>query len=103
MASRWTRKAACSWPTCEISGGLHIDARDTLYVADSLSGAEQHPGWIRGIRIGSARDGQITAFIPDATPTATPITAAEGVTVDAAGNVYGAIVPARMVQKHVRK
>ncbi len=31
------------------------------------------------------------------------ITAAEGVAVDAAGKVYGAVVPARMVQKHVRR
>jgi len=91
------------WKQFGMPGGLYIDGRDTLYVADSLSGPEVHPGWIRGIRIGSARDGRVTAFIPDATPTATPITAAEGVAVDAAGNVYGAVVPARMVQKHVRK
>ena len=91
------------WKQFGMPGGLHIDAHDTLYVADSLSGPEQHPGWIRGIRIGSARDGQVTAFIPDATPTATPITAAEGVTADADGSVYGAIVPARMIQKHLKR
>ena len=91
------------WKQFGMPGGLYIDARDTLYVADSLSGPDVHPGWIRGIRIGSARDGRVTAFIPDATPAATPITAAEGVAVDAAGNVYGAVVPARMVQKHVRQ
>jgi DNA-binding beta-propeller fold protein YncE len=91
------------WKQFGMPGGLYIDGGDTLYVADSLSGPEVHPGWIRGIRIGSARDGRVTAFIPDATPTAMPITAAEGVAVDAAGNVYGAVVPARMVQKHVRK
>jgi sugar lactone lactonase YvrE len=91
------------WKQFGMPGGLYIDGQDTLYVADSLSGPGVHPGWVRGIRIGSARDGRITAFIPDATPTATPITAAEGVAVDAAGNVYGAVVPARMVQKHVRR
>lgn len=91
------------WKQFGMPGGLYIDGRDTLYVADSLSGPDTHPGWIRGIRIGSARDGEVTAFIPDATPTTTPITAAEGVAVDAAGNVYGAVVPARMVQKHVRR
>ena len=91
------------WKQFGMPGGLYIDAHDTLYVADSLSGPDAHPGWIRGIRIGSARDGRVTAFIPDATPATTPITAAEGVAVDAAGNVYGAVVPARMVQKHVRK
>jgi hypothetical protein len=46
---------------------------------------------------------RVTAFIPDATPDALPITAAEGVAVDGAGNVYGAVVPARMIQKHLKK
>jgi DNA-binding beta-propeller fold protein YncE len=91
------------WKQFGMPGGLYIDGRDTLYVADSLSGPDVHPGWTRGIRIGSARDGQVTAFIPDATPDAMPITAAEGVAADTAGNVYGAVVPARMVQKHVRR
>ena len=67
-------------------------------MADSLSAPEVHPGWIRGIRIGSARDGRVTAFISDPTPSATPISAAEGVAADAAGNVDGAIVPARMIR-----
>jgi sugar lactone lactonase YvrE len=96
-------KHIAEWKQFGMPGGLHIDGRDTLYVADSLSGPDQHPGWIRGIRIGSATDGRVTAFIPDATPTAMPITAAEGVAADAAGNVYGAVVPARMIQKHVRR
>ena len=51
---------------------LYIDARDVLYVADSESRAPQgyghHPGWTRGIRVGSARDGRVTAFIPDTAP-----------------------------------
>jgi hypothetical protein len=91
------------WKQFGMPGGLYIDARDTLFVADSLSGPDVHPGWLRGIRIGNAKDGSVTAFIPDATPAATPISAAEGVTADAVGNIYGAVVPARMVQKHVRR
>jgi hypothetical protein len=84
-------------------GGIHIDGNDVLYVADSLSSMQRNPGWVRGIRIGSAKDGTVTAFIPDRTPEAEPITAAEGLTADRAGNIYGAVVPNRMVQKHVRK
>ena len=90
------------WKQFGMPGGLYIDAADILYVADSLSVPEVNPGWTRGIRIASARTGVVTAFIPDATPLATPITAAEGVAADAMGNVYGAVVPARGVQKHVR-
>jgi len=90
------------WKQFGMPGGLYIDTADTLYVADSLSVPDVNPGWTRGIRIASARTGVVTAFIPDATPLATPITAAEGVAADAMGNVYGAVVPARGVQKHVR-
>jgi DNA-binding beta-propeller fold protein YncE len=96
-------KYLAEWKQFGMPGGLYIDGQDTLYVADSLSGPGVNPGWIRGIRIGSARDGRVTAFIPDATPDAMPITAAEGVAADAAGNVYGAVVPARVLQKHVRR
>ena len=52
----------------------------------------RRPGIRRGIRIGSARDGKVTAFIPDPCPYpyAGVSTLAEGVTADAQGNVYGA-------------
>jgi len=91
------------WKQFGMPGGLFIDKNDVLYVADSLSSPERHPGWIRGIRIGSARDGTVKAFIPDPTPNVDPITAAEGVAADAAGNVYGAVVPAQRLQKHAKK
>jgi hypothetical protein len=90
-------------------GGLFIDREDVLYVADSLSmqerqqGQERSKGWKRGIRIGSARDGAVTAFIPDPTPDLDPITAPEAVAADADGNVFGAVVPARRLLKYVRR
>ena len=91
------------WKQFGEPGGIFIDRNDVLYVADSLSGPASHPGWIRGIRIGSAKDGTVTGFIPDPTPNADLITAPEGVAADAAGNVYGAVVPAHMLLKYVRK
>jgi sugar lactone lactonase YvrE len=91
------------WRQFGMPGGLFIDRNDVLYVADSLSSSERNAGWIRGIRIGSARDGTVTAFIPDATPNAELITAAEGVAADAAGNIYGAVVVTPGVHKYVRK
>jgi sugar lactone lactonase YvrE len=91
------------WKQFGMPGGLFIDRNDVLYVADSLSNRDRHPGWVRGIRIGSARDGAVTAFIPDSTPDADPISAAEGVAADAAGHVFGAVVPAARVLKFVRK
>jgi hypothetical protein len=91
------------WTQFGMPGGVFIDRHDVLYVADSLSSAEVHPGWVRGIRIGSARDGRVMAFIPDPTPNATPITAAEGVAADSLGNIFGALVPTPGLQKHTRR
>jgi sugar lactone lactonase YvrE len=62
-----------------------------------------NPGWKRGIYIGSARDGWVTAFIPDPEPDPdnSGTSAAEGVAVDAAGNIYGAEVGPRRLMKCV--
>jgi hypothetical protein len=61
-------------------------------------------GFVRGIRIGSVRDGLVTAFIPDPQwrVGVTGTTAAEGVAADSNGNVYGAEVGPRMLRKWVR-
>ena len=87
--------------------GIFITANDTIYVADSESGpdtgARELPGIKKGIRIGSARDGSVTAFIEDMESTRDEHSGAEGVGVDAAGNVYGAVVRRQMLERHVRK
>src|SRR5262249_42498749 len=81
--------------------GIFIDRNDVLYVADSESNLARNPGVKRGIRIGSLKDGQVAAFIPDPDPTPHEGTregngsAAEGVAVDADGNIYGAEVGPR--------
>ena len=78
-----------------------------IYVADSESGpntsANELPGIKKGIRIGSARDGKVTAFIEDMESTVSDHSGAEGVGVDAQGNVYGAVVRRQMLERHVRK
>jgi len=65
-----------------------IDKNDIIYVADSQSNPTSNAGFKQGIRIGSAKDGSVTAFIPE--PSA-EVGAPEGVGVDDAGNVYAAI------------
>jgi sugar lactone lactonase YvrE len=97
------------WKQFSRPSGLYIDKNDTLYVADSESGSvsRNHDGWQRGIRIGSAKDGTITAFIPDpekrVRPEFTGTSAAEGVAADAQGIVYGAEVGPRAVKRYVKK
>lgn len=89
--------------------GVYIDKQDILYVADSESNGSRNPGFRRGIRIGIAGDGKVTAFIPD--PVLNPGqgleptngTAAEGVAADAAGNIYGAEVGPKNFKKYVKK
>jgi DNA-binding beta-propeller fold protein YncE len=87
--------------------GIYITRDDTIYVADSESGpdtgARELQGIKKGIRIGSARDGSVTAFIEDMESTVPDHSGAEGVGVDGAGHVYGAVVRRQMLERHVRK
>ncbi len=94
-----------TWTQFGRPSGLFIDENDVLYAADSESNARRNRGWRRGIYIGSAVDGWVTAFIPDPEPDPdnSGTSAAEGVAVDAAGNVYGAEVGPRMLRKYVRR
>lgn len=93
------------WPQFSRPSGVYIDRNDVLYVADSESEsvARNHNGWKRGIRIGSLKDGKVVAFIPDPVEKATTTSAAEGVAVDRAGNVYGAEVGPRALKKYVKQ
>ena len=75
--------------------GFHIDRADVLYAIDSESGsARRNPGWMKGLRIGSARTGDVWYYIPHH-DTEVPSggggfgAMGEGITVDAAGNIYG--------------
>src|ERR1051326_2049937 len=52
-------KYITEYPGFSRGSGLAIDKNDTIYVADSESNAMRHPGWKRGIRIGSVKDGKV--------------------------------------------
>jgi DNA-binding beta-propeller fold protein YncE len=95
------------WKQFSRPSGIFIDKNDVLYVADSEStdrdGYGHNPGWKRGMRIGSAKDGKVTAFIPDPWTGAGATSSAEGVAADAAGNVYGAEVREKDLKKYVKK
>ena len=94
-----------TWYQFSRPSGIYIDRNDIIYVADSESGSVNpaHKDWMRGIRIGNARTGQVTAFIPDPDTAATNTSAAEGVAADANGVIYGAEVGPRALKRYVRK
>jgi DNA-binding beta-propeller fold protein YncE len=93
------------WTQFSRPSGIYIDAKDNIYVADSESESvsKNHDGWKRGIRIGSAKDGAVTAFIPDPAEKSNTTSAAEGVAADATGNIYGAEVGPKRMMKYVRQ
>src|SRR6195256_104704 len=61
-------KFLAEWKQFGRPSGLFIDKNDVLYVTDSESNTARHPGFKRGIRVGSAKDGSLKAFIPDPEP-----------------------------------
>jgi DNA-binding beta-propeller fold protein YncE len=100
-------KFIAEWRQFGRPSGISITRDDTIYVTDSESGpdtgARELPGIKKGIRIGSAKTGVVTAFIEDMESTVADHSGAEGIGVDAQGNVYGGVVRRRMLERHVRK
>ena len=77
---------------------IYINRDDVMYVTDTQTGAlptwygERRPDdWVRGIRVGDATTGRMTAFIESN---------AEFVAADRDGNVYGAEVPGQTLVKY---
>ena len=86
------------WKQFGRPSGIYIDRNDTLYVADHQSDAKTNPGFGKGITIGSARDGKVTARIPDPDPNGSQ----EGVAVDAKGNIFGSLTGGMALKRYVR-
>ncbi len=118
-ASPWIRRAACSWRTGRTIGSRSsvrtepfstngsnsagpaaciIDKNDVLYSSDSLSTEMNNPGGKRGIRIGSVKDGKVTAFVPEPYPDGI----GEGIVTDVKGNLYSALTTGQALKKYVK-
>ena len=97
-------KVIARWPQFGRATGVYIDKKDILYVSDSGSGAGS--GFLRGIHIGSAETGIVTAFVPD--PWGQPssdnamrgTSSPEGVTADKNGVVYASGVTPAGIAKY---
>ena len=98
------------WYQFSRPSGIFIDADDNLFVTDSESRDGEndgkdlaHPGWQRGIRIGSARDGVVKYFIPDPDPKGGSSTSEGVAAIEGGAVVYGAEVGPRDFVRYVRK
>ena len=92
-------KFVAEWKQFGRPSDVAIGKDDIIYVADSQSNATSNPGFKQGIRIGSVKDGKVTAFIP---ASLTAGSGAEGVGVDDAGNVYGSWTDKMTVRKFAK-
>ncbi len=96
-------KYLTEWKQFGRPSAVFIDANDTIYVADHASNAKLNPGFRRGIRIGSIRDGVVRVMIPGAGPDPEKENVPEGIAADAQGNVYGAEVAQKSVTRYARQ
>jgi len=96
-------KFLAEWKQFGRPSGVYIDRNDILYVADHQSNAKNNPGVRPGIRIGNARDGKVTAFVPALGPEEKPTSTTEGIAADASGNLYAGETGTRNLRKYVKK
>ena len=91
-------KLLAEWKQFGRPSGVYIDKNDILYAADTQSDEKTNPGYKRGIRIGSVKDGKVTALISDPDPDGI----GEGVAADAQGSIYGSLTAKQALKKYVR-
>ena len=104
------------WKQFGRPSGIFITPDDTILVADrSDSNSDDNSGWKHGIRIGSAKDGKVTALIPEVvvyddrysdskvrvySNESTVVTSAAR---DSHGDIYAAVIGSRQLKKYVKK
>ena len=94
---------ASGWLGSSPSGAGSFPPINVFRKGDDFVLLTELPGIKKGIRIGSAKTGQVTAFIEDMESTTPEHSGAEGIGVDSEGNVYGGVVRRRMLERHVKK
>jgi kynurenine formamidase/sugar lactone lactonase YvrE len=91
-------KFIAEWKQFGRPSGVFIDRRDVLYAADTQSDEKVNPGFKRGVYVGSAKDGKITAIISDPDPDGI----GEGVAADVDGIVYTALSTGQTLKQYVK-
>jgi len=94
-----------AWKQFGRPSAVYVSRDDTLYVSDSQSNSKVNAGMARGIYVGSARDGTVTAFIPDPDldqADVNRISGASGIVADDKGTIYAADVGTHNLRKYVK-
>ncbi len=104
------------WKQFGRPSGIFITPDDTILVADrSDPFSDANPGWKHGIRIGSAKDGKVTALIPEVVVYDDPYpdskvrvysnesTVVTSAARDSHGDIYAAVIGSRQLKKYVKK
>lgn len=96
-----------TWYQFSRISGLFIDKNDVLYAIDSESDDNYNPGWRKGLRVGSARTGEVQYFVAEHVSERPSGmggygSMGEGVTAAADGTVYaGEVGPVKGLTKFV--
>jgi len=92
------------WPQFGEPSSVFVDKNDTIYVGSTFRDPAAKKGEARGILVGNAKDGSLTAFIPDPADLDNVIvgSSASGIGADDMGNVYAADVGAHNLRKYAK-
>jgi DNA-binding beta-propeller fold protein YncE len=93
-----------AWKQFGQPSSVFVGKDDTLYAGVSFADPTAKKGELRGIMIGSAKDGSLKAFIPDPADLDSVIrgTSASGIAADDNGTVYAADVGTHNLRKYVK-
>jgi hypothetical protein len=93
-----------AWKQFGEPSSLFVAKDDTIYVGSAFPEPTAKKGELRGIVVGSVRDGSLKAFIPDPADPDTLVrgSSASGIAADDAGTIYAADVAAHNLRKYIR-
>lgn len=97
-------KLIAAWKQFGQPSSVFVGKDDTIYVGSAFPDPSAKKGELRGITIGNAIDGSLTAFIPDPADLDKVIrgTSASGIAADSMGSVFAADVGAHNLRKYVK-
>jgi hypothetical protein len=93
-----------AWKQFGQPSSLFVGKDDTIYVGSAFPEPTATKGELRGIVVGSAKDGSLRAFIPDPADLnkLERGSSASGIAADDAGTIYAADVAAHNLRKYVK-